>query len=311
MRRLCAIALFVLCLLSPLSGCAPGADAPAYPGKSLPILMFHDVVEDEADANEWAITADQFRETLRWLDGHGYTTVLPRELAKGDPLPDKPVLLTFDDGYEHMLSLVLPILREYGAKAVVSVVGAYVEDKQPLLFLTWEKCRELEASGLVEIGSHTYDLHDQDNCLGRLPGEDEAAYQARVLTDLQTSIDGIETNLGTEALFFAYPNGSGDPWAADFLKEHFAMTVTTEYGVADLSGGLYDLPRINISPDEPVARVLPRALTSHWIKGLLTPPGLIVVILLAAAAAVLVTATCRAAQSRNRKKSAQQDKNRS
>ena len=203
------------------------------------------------------LTDTRFREDLEWLANHGYTTVLPSQLAAGEALPERAVMLTFDDGYRSNYELAYPLLQEYQAKAVISVIGEYIQTEDPF-FLTWNMCHEMAQSGLVEIGSHTYASHDDSqHGIKRLKGEDRAHYEARVFPDLQTSIDLIEENVGAAPQFFAYPNGLTEHWASDFLREHFAVTVTTRHGRADISGGLYDLKRCNVSMGVPVSHILP------------------------------------------------------
>ena len=218
------------------------------------ILMYHSVVRDGTDCNEWMTTESQLRADLQWMAEHGYTTVLPGELAAGDPLPKRAVLITFDDGYADNYKIAFPLLKEFGAKAVISTVVGYI-DPNANIFLNWEMCREMLASELVEIGSHTYHLHADG--IRRQDGESLQAYEERVFFDLETSIELLESNLGCKINFFAYPHGQTDSWADDFLREHFAVTVTTKERVADISGGLYDLPRYNINSVRTARRVLP------------------------------------------------------
>ena len=90
-----------------------------------------------------------------------------------------------------------------------------------------------------------------------MEGESREDYQACIFPDLQSSIDLIRDNLGCEVFFFAYPFGQRESWASSYLKEHFSISVTTRHGPADLSGGLYNLPRHNISMKEPVSKFLP------------------------------------------------------
>ena len=123
-------------------------------GQALPILMYHDVVEDGQPYNTWTVTAGRFRQDLQWLKDHGYACVLPRELARGHLPRGKAVLITFDDGYESNYRLAFPILKEFGDKAAIALVTKSVDQGEPG-FLTWDMCREMEASGLVEFGSHT------------------------------------------------------------------------------------------------------------------------------------------------------------
>ena len=221
---------------------------PAPSCSKLYILMYHDVVEgDGSGCNDWTITTGRLREDLQWMTDQGFTFYLPRELAQGVPLAEKSVMITFDDGYASNYTLAYPLLKEFGAKAVISPIVRNIQEGVPG-YLTWDMCREMAASGLVEFGSHTYDLHGADDQgIRRLEGECQADYEARVLPDLQTSVDLLSAELGQPVTFFAYPNGKTEPWAVQFLAEHFSVTVTTAHGPADLSGGLYSLPRHNVT----------------------------------------------------------------
>ena len=225
---------------------------------TLHILMYHDVIQgDGSSCGDWTVTDQRFREDLQWLEEHGYTTVLPSEVISGQPLPDKAVLITFDDGYASNYNLAYPILKEFQDKAVISMIVARTADGRPD-FLTWAIAKEMEDSGLVEIGSHTYDSHKEDpRGIKRMKGESQEAYQTRIFTDLEDSIRLIEDNTGYKVNFFAYPHGQTEPWANDFLAQHFAMTVTTDHGAANIGGGLYNLPRYNINMKQPPSKFLP------------------------------------------------------
>lgn len=228
------------------------------------ILMYHMVVKDETDGiNDWRTTTALLRKDLQWLRDNGYISYLPGELAAGAPLAERSVLITFDDGYADNYRLALPLLREYGMKAVVSLVCGAV-DRGEDGYLTWDMCREMAASGLIEFGSHTYDLHDgadgaPDGILRRAH-EDKDAYLARVGADLNKSIARIKQETGQKKVtFLAYPHGLRDSWAGELVMRLFDMTVTTRHGAADLSDGLYGLPRCNINASQPVSMFLPRA----------------------------------------------------
>lgn len=237
-------------------------DPNAKPNHTLYILMYHHIVEDGSNHNNWTITPSRLREDLQWLRDNGYTCVLPRELASGAPLPPKAVMITFDDGYESNYKLAYPILKEFNAKFVIALITHHMEDHTPG-FLTWDMCREMQSSGLVEFGSHTHNLHVRSSepngpqATKRLPGESQAAYEARVFPDLQTSIDLISKHLGQAPVFLAYPHGIVDKWETSFVKEHFKVSVTTKHGPADISNGLYNLPRHNITVENPASKYLP------------------------------------------------------
>lgn len=232
---------------------------PQYPkGQDrLYILMFHTVLPDGCECNNWAVSVSELRSYLQWLRDHGYTTVLPRQIAAGEALPSRAVMLTFDDGYATNYTLAFPILQEFEAKAVISPVVRCLDEENDD-FLTWDQCREMTQSGLVEIGCHTYDCHSYDRCLKRLEGESQAEYEARVFPDIDKSVQRIREELGADVTFFAYPNGRWDSWSNEYLSHRFTMSVSTAYGTARLSKGLYRLPRFTINASQPVWAVLPK-----------------------------------------------------
>lgn len=227
-------------------------------GPRLMILMYHDFTTEETAPNNWCLPISRFREDLEWLTSHGYTFYLPSELAAGIPLEGKAVMLTFDDGYESNYLLAYPLLKEYGAKAVISVVAG-LADQNAGGILTWEMCREMVDSGLVEIGSHTYDCHGEDTGgLVRRPGESQEDYADRVFPDLLKSIEVIEKEVGQRPVLLAYPSGKADAWCKQFVRDHFTMTVTTWQGPCWPRLGLYDLGRYNIA-----LSVTPKKILKH------------------------------------------------
>lgn len=241
---------------TPLPTPTPPMPLPELPNTKLPILMYHDLVQDGQPFGNWAVTESRFREDLQWLADNGYTAVSAEELATGNPLPERAVLITFDDGYRSNYELAFPILVEYRMKAVISLIGHHLDDGDAW-FLTWDQCREMQESGFVEFGSHTYSQHPAETCIRRKEGENQLQYGARVFADVQKSIDRMETELGVPVIFLAYPNGRYDTWSDAFMEEHFQVTVSTDFGTADISNGLYKLPRYNVNMDNPPSQYLP------------------------------------------------------
>lgn len=255
MRKYAKFLPLLLCLLL-LSAWGVSRALDRKPDKPLYILMYHDFVEgDEEECNNWTLPISRFREDLQWLSDHGYTAVLPSQLAAGEPLPERAVMITFDDGYDTNYTLALPVLQEFNVGVVISLIVNHIDRQEPK-WLTWDMCREMSKTGLVEFGSHTYESHAGRGIVRR-DGESREEYEARVFPDIEKSISLIQSEVGGEVLFFAYPHGETDPWANDFLREHFAVTVTTRHGPADVSDGLYDMPRHNISLTADVSQFLP------------------------------------------------------
>ena len=122
-------------------------------------------------------------------------------------------------------------------------------------------CRMIHAAGMVELASHTYNLHnpqyggltapDGINGIQRLKGESQAAYNKRVGEDLKQSIDLITQKTSQKnVLFFAYPFGARDAWMQPLLQKNgIQVSVLTNTGTASIRRGLTDLPRYRITMD--------------------------------------------------------------
>jgi hypothetical protein len=196
LKRLLAAAAALLVLIGAGFALIPVfAENSPEPPVSLPVIMYHSVCEKEPSA--YTVTPEQLESDLAWLSGHGYRTVTAEQLigyTRGvGQLPEKPVLITFDDGFYNNLSLALPLLERYDMTALVSIVGRYTDDyaaadphADSYSYLTWEDISDLLASGRIEIGSHTYDLHSDTVRKGcaRLPEETVEDYSSMLSADV-------------------------------------------------------------------------------------------------------------------------------
>lgn len=230
MREKTAVFGFCLLFTASILGCAftSGLSFSAVPTgaepqeTSLAVLMYHQVSQDPTRIGDYVITPDQFRQDLTALHLAGFSPVSAAQLvdyAQGRAsLPPNPVLLTFDDGYETFYTDVFPILKETNTPAVLSLVGKYTDfysytENKALSYshVTWEEVQELAASPLVELGNHTYALHQmaEGKRRGMMPleGEDEEAYRALVEADLVSCSTSIQEQTGEAPRVFAYPFG--------------------------------------------------------------------------------------------------------
>lgn len=188
---------------------------------TLPAIMYHHIDADAASSGPYVITPATLESDLRWLSEHGYESVSVRELldwesGRGE-LPEKPVLLTFDDAQESFRVYALPLLVKYDMCAVVAVVGSYADEytrsgdtNVKYACMSWDAIGEVSASGRVEIASHTQAMHEaagaRRGCTIN-PGESEDAYAAELGADLDTVAASIEAATGRPPAAFAYPFG--------------------------------------------------------------------------------------------------------
>lgn len=145
--------------------CALGATTE----KKLAVLLYHHVVPKDADTSS-IISLSDFESQMEYLYKHGYYTASLKELEEflydEKELPEKTVIITFDDGYESNYIYAYPVLKKYGFKGIIFIIGdKVVESKQssnPNMIpkLTYDEIREMADSGLVEFGSHTFDAHE-------------------------------------------------------------------------------------------------------------------------------------------------------
>jgi peptidoglycan/xylan/chitin deacetylase (PgdA/CDA1 family) len=171
------------------------------------VLLYHSVT-DEDGGPEPSISRRLFRRQMAFLSAHGYETVFVRDVVgryeSAQPVPSTWVALTFDAGYEDFYRNVYPVLEQYRLKATLFVIVSGVGMEGGV---TWDQLRQMRRSGLVEIGSHSYD-HVADQCLPAAQArEDEAKAKA-----------ALEANLGTEITTYAYPYGAYSERAARMLQ---------------------------------------------------------------------------------------------
>lgn len=184
---------------------------PSIPG--LEVLCYHKIGTPPpgSQLKDLWVSPEKFRAQVKWLLDRGYRTLTFSELAQlhkeNAPLPEKAVLITFDDGYENNYKEAWPILKELGAKGNIFVVFNTIGKAntwhnpatEPWVNMaTLEQLKEMQASGVIEFGSHTMS-HPR---LTRLPHED-------AVVELTESKRQLEAALGREMCAFAYPYGDG------------------------------------------------------------------------------------------------------
>lgn len=189
---------------------------------TLNILMLHmvtDEMPEDRSLDTLYITADMLREYCEHFKASYNIVSLDEayDIIKNKRHVDNPNLLalTFDDGYENNYTLAYPILKEYGIKANINVIAKYT-DENFSGYLTWTQVKEMSDSGLINIGSHTYNSHyytttannDEKPVLSAiLPGESKEKREERIFSDLKIADDMISQATGKKISVLAYPYG--------------------------------------------------------------------------------------------------------
>lgn len=201
----------------------------------IPVLNYHRVKDNVF--NPLTLSNEEFEEQMQYLHAHGYHSITPDQLLMylqtGEPLPDKPVLITFDDGYRDNYVNAYPILKKYGFTATIFLITDVVG--HDYWYLDWEQVREMQQAGFV-FGSHT---------LSHIPlttmGHDEATFQ------LLKSKEGMEWRLHTPVNYFAYPNGEYNRDAEALVKRlGYKAAFSTDFGRVNAKSDVYALERIPI-----------------------------------------------------------------
>ena len=202
------------------------------------ILEYHHVSDDVGE-DGWAYTVPpaDFAQQLDYLQAEGYTTITMQDFMRArkgkQELPEKPVILTFDDGYEDNYTTLLPMLEERHMTAVVYMVTNSIGRKG---YLSWNQLRDMQKRG-IEIGSHTAN-HQPLTSLDR-----EKQAEEMKLSKLLMEWNGLKTIYS-----FSYPNGAYDEGMPELLQENeYLNAVTGDGGINTFKTNPYLLQRTNIS----------------------------------------------------------------
>ncbi|MCR4692798.1 MAG: polysaccharide deacetylase family protein [Firmicutes bacterium] len=139
-------------------------------GIKLPVLMYHSICSDASKTGKYVLTPKAFEDDMKYLKNQGYTAISAKQLIKyvylGEDLPEKPIILTFDDGMYNNKEYVLPILEKYDFCAVFSIVGSYTDEytennivNPDYSYLRWSDICLLSENPRIEFGNHSYAFH--------------------------------------------------------------------------------------------------------------------------------------------------------
>ena len=227
----------------------------------VPIIMYHSVCDKTYVSPKYIVSPAMFENDMKYLKEHGYTAVFIKDLdsfvnGKSD-LPEKPVIITLDDGFLNNLTNALPILKKYGMKAVVSAVGEFTEENSKIndrnpsyAYLTFDDIKSLYDSSVIEIGNHTYAMHRLKGRKGcsKNPGESTDEYRKVLKADLERMQNLMADRCGVTPYIFTYPYGymskEGDEVIKD-LNFTAALTCTEKINYIKKGSSLMSLCRFN------------------------------------------------------------------
>ncbi len=191
-----------------------GADA--LNGCALPVLMYHEVGDDLWGLTSLFVSPSNLRAQLQYLYDNGYDPIFFSDLSHLSDY-DKPVLLTFDDGYIGNYTELFPLLKEFHMKATVFVITGLLGQEH---YITAEQAKEMSDSGLVDIQSHTVDHYE----LASLSGEDQY-YQ---LKQSWLEIARITKKI---PYVLAYPSGSHNDTTVDIGQYYYTYGLKMNGGI--------------------------------------------------------------------------------
>ncbi len=212
----------------------------------VPILMYHYISIPPADADiyrlDLSVRPREFEAQMEWLAVNGYHPIRLSDMVDAllydSPLPEKPIVLTFDDGYLDNYQNALPVLKNYHFPGTFFVITQFIDDSKTG-YMSWSQLGEMVRAGM-EIGSHSVDHPDLRNDL-----------RARSLSWLQNEIAGskqtIELRLGIPVRMFNYPAGKYDSRTIQVLQSSGYLAAVTEIqGMRHTSDKPFELKRIRI-----------------------------------------------------------------
>ncbi len=229
----------------------------------VPIIMYHSILKDPSRSNKYTVTPTVLEEDLKYIKDKGYTTVTIADLISyvydDMPLPEKPIVLTFDDGHYNNYGYLFPLLEKYDMKAVISIVGSYTDkftetDEANLnySYLRWKDIKELMDTGRIEFQNHTYSLHSNTGKrIGtkKIKGETDEHYKSILKDDILKLQQEFEENTNYFPQCFTYPFGGISNASLDIIKElGFKASLSCEQGINKLTknpNSLYLLKRYN------------------------------------------------------------------
>lgn len=229
--------------------------------KEIIIIMYHQISENSNLWGDYVIPSSVLKSDFEYLKNNGFTPVRIKDIvdySKGTKdLPEKAVVITFDDGQRSFLTKVVPLLEEFNFPANVNIVGSLIdlytengETDDRYAYLNWNDIKILAENPLVEIGHHSYNFHSLGyrKGMGKIYGETNSAYLEIMKNDIEKLNEQLLSNTGEKPYILAYPYGIKNKTLSELVKsEGFSVTLSCRETVNKISVGeeLFELGRFN------------------------------------------------------------------
>jgi peptidoglycan/xylan/chitin deacetylase (PgdA/CDA1 family) len=235
--------------------------------RKIPILMYHSISQYATPKYKpLAVPPALFALHMAYLHQHGYTPITVTQFINaggkgGSTLPERPVILTFDDGFADFFTEAFPVLQRYGFTATLYVATAFIngtsrwlqhegETTRPML--TWHQLTEISTAG-IECGGHSH-CHPQLDTLSIEAARNEIVQCKRLL----------EHHLGQEVFSFAYPYGYHTTTIKQLVREAgYTSACAVKYEMSSETSDPFALARLMVKPDTSVD-ALAALLTTHY-----------------------------------------------
>lgn len=207
-----------------------------YPPQGVIIFEYHRVNDETAELDDYSLSREEFQEQLDYFKENGYNTISLMDFIRaekyGEHLPENPIILTFDDGYEDNYTNMMPMVKAMGMKATMFMPVNFIGKDR---YVDWQQLKDMQNNG-IEIGSHT---------ANHLPLDDD---EINVVDEIRLSKLLMEWNGLKTIYFFSYPNGVYTDEAIQALKDNdYLAAVTGDAGYNTFATDKYLLQRTNVS----------------------------------------------------------------
>ncbi len=207
------------------------------------VLQYHHVADDTPAIT--SISPDAFEKQMVYLHREGFNVVSAEALASslraGSELPDRSIVLTFDDAYRDILENAMPILVRFGFPFSVFVATGLVGTSSH--YLTWSQLRTMQSEG-VDIANHTV---THAHLLRRLPRETRKAWLLRISGEITQAKLDLDQHLEHTSKLFAYPYGEYNADVAELIGDLGYVAFGQQSGAVGANADLTALPRFPIS----------------------------------------------------------------